>query len=107
MDATEKKKKEPAIFNNIGNKIITEDREIRIIAKMDEPFIAVLGNVLSEEECGELISLSQNKLKRSKIGNTREVDDLRSSSSMFFDEGENELVSRIERRVSQIMGIPA
>ncbi|KKK36743.1 2OG-Fe(II) oxygenase [Mesobacillus campisalis] len=107
MDATERPIKEPTIFNHIGNKIMTEDREIRIIAKMEEPLIVVLGNVLSDEECDELISLSQNKLKRSRIGNTREVDDLRSSSSMFFDEGENELVVRIERRVSHIMGIPA
>jgi prolyl 4-hydroxylase len=107
MDATERPIKEPTIFNHIGNKIMTEDRVIRIIAKMEEPLIVVLGNVLSDEECDELISLSQSKLQRSRIGNTREVDDLRSSSSMFFDEGENELVVRIERRVSHIMNIPA
>ncbi|WP_053364627.1 2OG-Fe(II) oxygenase [Bacillus sp. FJAT-27251] len=107
MDATERPIKEPTIFNHIGNKITTEDREIRIVVKMEEPLIVVLANVLSDDECDELISLSQSKLQRSRIGSSREVDDLRSSSSMFFDEGENELVARIERRVSQVMGIPA
>jgi prolyl 4-hydroxylase len=106
MDATERPIKEPTIFHHSGNKIITEDREINIIAKMEEPLIVVLGNVLSDEECDDLIALSQNKLQRSKIGNTREVDELRTSSSMFFDEGETELVARIEKRVSQIMSIP-
>lgn len=98
--------KEPTIFNHIGNKIITNDREINIIAKMEEPLIVVLGNVLSNEECDELIRLSKDRLRRSKIGSTREVDKLRSSSSMFFQEAENEVVARIEKRVSQIMNIP-
>jgi prolyl 4-hydroxylase len=98
--------KEQTIFNHNGNKIITEDREINIIAKMEEPLIVVLGNVLSNEECDELIRLSKDRLERSKIGSIREVDDLRSSSSMFFQEGENEVVARIEKRISQIMKIP-
>jgi len=98
--------KEPTIFNHNGNKIITEDREINIIAKIEEPLIVVLGNVLSSEECDELIRLSNDRLERSKIGSIREIDDLRSSSSMFFQEGENEDVARIEKRVSQIMNIP-
>jgi prolyl 4-hydroxylase len=106
VQVNEQTLKEPTIFNHNGNKIITEDREINIIAKMEEPLIVVLGNVLSIEECDELIRLSKDRLERSKIGSIREIDDLRSSSSMFFQEGENEVVARIEKRVSQIMNIP-
>ncbi|MBM7620579.1 prolyl 4-hydroxylase [Bacillus tianshenii] len=98
--------KEQTIFHHTGNKIITEDREINIIARLAEPLIVVLGNVLSHEECDELISLSKDRMQRSKIGNTREVDDLRTSSSMFFQEGENDIITRIEKRTSQIMNIP-
>jgi prolyl 4-hydroxylase len=98
--------KEPTIFNHIGNKIKTEDREINIIARMEEPLIVILGNVLSDEECDELMKLSKDKLQRSKIGNTREVDELRTSSSTFIEEAENDVVARVERRISQIMGIP-
>lgn len=98
--------KEQTIFNHVGNKIKTDDREISIIAKLEEPLIVVLGNVLSEEECDELIRLSQDRLQRSKIGDSREINNLRTSNSMFFQESENEFISRIENRASQIMNIP-
>ncbi|WP_139339623.1 2OG-Fe(II) oxygenase [Bacillus dakarensis] len=106
MDAKELALKEQTIFNHIGNKIITDDREINIIARLEEPLIVILGNVLSNEECDELIRFSEDRLQRSKIANALEVDEQRSSSSMFFQEGENEVVARVEKRVSQIMGIP-
>lgn len=98
--------KEQTIFNHKGNRIKTEDKEIKIIAKLEEPLIVVLGDVLSEEECNALISLSKDRVERSKIGATREVDSIRTSSGMFFIEGESELVKRIEKRASQIMNIP-
>lgn len=98
--------KEQTIFDHAGNKIITEDREIHIIAKFAEPLIVVLGNVLSDEECDQLIQQSKDRMQRSKIANSLEVDELRTSSSTFFEEGENALVARIEKRVSQIMNIP-
>jgi prolyl 4-hydroxylase len=98
--------KEQTIFNHIGNKIVTDDREIKIIARMEEPLIVVLGNVLSDEECDELIRLSKDRMHRSRIGAVREEDELRTSSSMFFHEGENDLIARIEKRISQIMNIP-
>jgi len=98
--------KEQTIFNHVGNKIKTQDREIQILAKVEEPLVVLLGNVLSDEECDNLIQLSQDKLKRSKVGSDRQVNDIRTSSSMFFEEGENELVARIENRLSELMGIP-
>lgn len=97
--------KEQTIFNHVGSKIIT-DREIDIVARLEEPLVVVLGNVLSDEECNELINLSTDKMKRSKIGTTREENELRTSSSMFIEESENELVARVETRISTIMNIP-
>ena len=82
--------KEQTIFSHVGNKIIT-DREIDIITRLEEPLIVILGNVLSNEECDELISLSKDKMQRSKIGVTHEVNEKRTSSSMFFEENENEI----------------
>ncbi|WP_438824246.1 2OG-Fe(II) oxygenase [Bacillus sp. JJ1562] len=105
MDATDLTIKEPTIFNHIGNKIITEDREIKIIARFEEPLILILGNMLSNEECDELIRLSKGKMHRSKIGNAH-VDNMRTSSSTFLDQSENIIVNRIENRISQIMNIP-
>ncbi|MEW9671566.1 2OG-Fe(II) oxygenase [Ammoniphilus sp. 3BR4] len=105
-DASELTIKEQTIFNHIGNKIKTEDREINIIARIDEPLIVILGNVLSAEECDELIRMSKEKMERSKIGASRDVNEIRTSSSMFFQEGENDLITRIEKRISFIMNIP-
>ncbi|SFF80175.1 prolyl 4-hydroxylase [Halobacillus alkaliphilus] len=96
--------KEPSIFDHTGHKIITEDREIAIIAKMDNPLIAVLGNVVSKEECDDLILLSKSKMNRSKIGSNHEVSDIRTSSSTFLPE--DDLTARIEKRVAQIMNVP-
>ncbi|QFT90277.1 2OG-Fe(II) oxygenase superfamily protein [Bacillus sp. THAF10] len=98
--------KEQAIFPHEGTTIFTDDREIQVIAKVEEPLIVVLGNVLSDVECDQLIQLSKDRLQRSKIGNSREIDELRTSSSMFFEDGENEFIERIEKRVAQIMGVP-
>lgn len=98
--------KEQAIFGHNGNKLVTEDREIDIIARLDEPLIVLLGNVLSNDECNELIQMSKDRLNRSKVGALHHVDDIRTSSGMFFHEGENNLVARIEKRASQIMNVP-
>lgn len=106
MDARELSIKEPTIFSHMGNKIKTEDREINIIAKLEEPLIVILGNVLSHEECDELIRLSEDRVQRSKIGIVGETNELRTSSSMFFQENENEFIAGIEKRISQIMSIP-
>lgn len=97
--------KEQTIFDHVGNKIIT-DREIDIVTRFEEPLIVVLGNVLSNEECDELIRLSKDKLNRSKIGTTREVNEQRTSSGMFFEDSENDLIAKLEKRISSIMNIP-
>ncbi|MBD7945811.1 MULTISPECIES: 2OG-Fe(II) oxygenase [Psychrobacillus] len=82
------------------------DREIDIVTRLEEPLIVVLGNVLSNEECDELIRLSKDRMKRSKIGTTREVNEQRTSSSSFIEESENAIVARIEKRISSVMNIP-
>ncbi|KOR82906.1 2OG-Fe(II) oxygenase [Bacillus sp. FJAT-22058] len=106
MTVDNKTSKEQTIFNHIGNKIKTEDREINVVARLEEPLILVLENVLSDEECDGLIELSKDKMNRSKIGVTHEVNEIRTSSSMFFQENEYDILTKIEKRISTIMNIP-
>ncbi|MGE7609141.1 2OG-Fe(II) oxygenase [Peribacillus frigoritolerans] len=106
MTVDNKISKEQTIFNHIGNKIKTEDREINVVARLEEPLIVVLENVLSDEECDGLIELSKDKMNRSKIGVTHEVNEIRTSSSMFFQENEYDIITKIEKRISTIMNIP-
>ena len=98
--------KEVTIFSHNGNKIKTEDREINIIARFEEPLVVVLGSVLDDEECEALIQLSKDLLQRSKIGSTKEVSDIRTSSGAFLTDVNNHILARVEKRVSAIMGIP-
>lgn len=100
-NATEK---ERTIFDHVGSTIKTDDREIRILAKYEEPLVVVLGNVLSDEECDELIELSRDRLQRSKIGEDRSVNQIRTSSGVFCEDSET--VAKIEKRIAQIMNIP-
>ncbi|MEC5425258.1 2OG-Fe(II) oxygenase [Virgibacillus sp. C22-A2] len=99
--------KEQTVFHHVENRFQTEDREIHIVARLEEPLVVVLGNVLCDEECDELIRLSKDNMHRSKIGDSREVNEIRTSSSMFFEENEHDILSTIEKRVSNIMNIPA
>ncbi|MCW9131429.1 2OG-Fe(II) oxygenase [Bacillus paramycoides] len=96
--------KEMTIFDHKGNTIVTEDRDVHIISRFEEPLIVVLANVLSDEECNELIEMSKNKMKRSKIGSSRNVNNIRTSSGAFLEE--NELTSKIEKRISSITNVP-
>lgn len=98
--------KEATIFNHQGNKIILEDREIDILAKYDEPLVVVLGSVVDEAECDALIELSREKLKRSKIGSTREVNDIRTSSGAFLTDVHDDVITTVEKRVADMIGIP-
>ena len=98
--------REVTIFSHNGNKIKTEDREINIIARFEEPLVVVLGSVLDDEECEALIQLSKDLLQRSKIGSTKEVSGIRTSSGAFLTDVKNNILTRVEKRVSAIMGIP-
>ncbi|WP_409294134.1 2OG-Fe(II) oxygenase [Peribacillus sp. SCS-26] len=98
--------KEQTIFSHTGNRIQTEDREIHILTRIEEPLVVVLGNVLSYEECDELIQLSIARIQRSKIGADRNINEIRTSSGMFFEQNENDTIYKIEKRISSIMGIP-
>lgn len=97
---------EQTIVHWKGNKIRTSDREISIIGQVDEPLILILDNVLSGNECDELIDLAADRMQRAKVGRSHAVSEIRTSSSMFFEEGENELIRRIEARVAELMNVP-
>ncbi|CAG7657523.1 2OG-Fe(II) oxygenase [Paenibacillus allorhizosphaerae] len=98
--------KEQTILNSFGNKIFTQDKEIHVVSKMEEPLILILDNVLSCKECDALIDLAKHRMQRAKIGKSRVESDIRTSNSMFFEESEDELIQKIETRVSELMNIP-
>lgn len=88
----------------------TSDRLVEIWTTVKFPRVVVFGNLLSHEECDELILLAQPKLARSLTVDNQtggdEVNPARTSDGMFFNRGENPLCERIERRLAELVNWP-
>ncbi|MFC7421960.1 2OG-Fe(II) oxygenase [Iodobacter arcticus] len=101
---------EPARFPMEGGVIHTHDRIVRVTARVGKPIVAILDDLLSMEECDELVRLSKSKLKRSTIVDPQtgaeEVIDDRSSFGTFFTVNENEFIARLDRRIADVMHWP-
>jgi prolyl 4-hydroxylase len=86
------------------------DRRVHVLQAMFNPRIVVFGSLLSDEECDQLIALATPRLARSLTIETKtggeEVNADRTSNGMFFQRGENELVSRIEERIARLVNWP-
>jgi prolyl 4-hydroxylase len=86
------------------------DRRVHVLQNMYNPRVVVFGNLLSDEECDALIALAKPKLARSLTVATKtggeEVNDDRTSSGMFFQRGEHEVVRRIEARIARLVNWP-
>jgi len=92
------------------NLINIDGHRVRVIGRMREPQIIIYGNVLSPEECDQLIALSKPKLKPSTIvenetGEEKVIGE-RSSEGAFFLREENALVRKIESRLAKLMHLP-
>jgi prolyl 4-hydroxylase len=90
--------------------IRTCDREIHVLARSQQPVLAVLGNVMSAEECQELIALAKPRLAPSTIVDLDSGQDVvaayRNSFGMFFRLQETAFISRLDRRISELMNLP-
>ncbi|MCM3568026.1 2OG-Fe(II) oxygenase [Neobacillus mesonae] len=93
-----------------GTILSTSDRDIKVLMRIEKPFTLYLENVLSEQECDELIELSKNRLKPSRVVDnvTGEIKAApgRTSSGMYFRLEETPLIGRIERRIEELTNIP-
>ncbi len=88
----------------------TPDRRVTVLSSMTLPRVVVFGNVLSVEECDALIAAAQPRMARSltvavKSGG-EELNADRTSNGMFFHRDENEIVTRVERRLAALANWP-
>lgn len=74
------------------------------------PDAVVYGNFLSPAECAELIANAEGRMQSSKVldraSGEAVVHEARTSSSTFLKRGQNDLVSCIEQRISNVTGLP-
>jgi prolyl 4-hydroxylase len=93
-----------------GSRITTGDRVVRVEARADQPVLAVLRDVLSADECAALVERARPRLTPSTIVDPATgrdvVADHRTSHGMFFRLGEDDLIARLDRRVSEVMNLP-
>ena len=86
------------------------DREVSVLVALNEPRILVFGNLISVEECDELIALASARLARSETVQTdtgaSEVNESRTSQGMFFDRGEHPVCTVIEARMAALLRWP-
>jgi prolyl 4-hydroxylase len=93
-----------------SGRVRAADREVQIGFVLRNPNVALIENLLSEDECAKMIQLSAGKLRRSEVVATEqagyEVSQVRTSDGTHFQRGENALVTRIEARLAALCGVP-
>lgn len=99
----------PSIDTN-ENVIYTNDREIRVLMRIEKPYILHVQNFLSFEECDQLISLSRDHLQHSKVVDPKsgieKLSSGRTSKGMYFKLNENMLINTIEKRIAEFTDSP-
>jgi prolyl 4-hydroxylase len=86
------------------------DREVRVVMAMTLPRVVVFADLLSGDECAELIALARSRLARSETVETRTgasaVNPARTSDGMFFEPAEFAVCARLEARLAALLGWP-
>ena len=86
------------------------DRDVRVVMAMSLPRVVVFADLLSADECVELIALARSRLARSETVETRTgasaVNPARTSDGMFFEPGEFDVCARLEQRIATLLDWP-
>jgi len=110
-DASEPARPVPGAAITAGTPAIRAgDRDVRVVMAMTLPRVVVFGELLSAEECAELIALARSRLARSETVETSTgasaVNPARTSDGMFFEPAEFPVCARLEKRIAALLGWP-
>lgn len=93
-----------------GNVIRAEDRDVRVLMRSERPQVIVFGDVLSAEECDEIIERSRHRLQRSTTVNPatgkEDVIRNRTSEGIWYQRGEDPFIEKLDRRIASLMNWP-
>lgn len=86
------------------------DRQVRVLMARRAPRVLLFGNVLDAAECAELIEASRSRMQRSHTidratGGTQ-LHAARTSEDCHFFHDENELLTRLNRRIARLTAWP-
>ena len=110
-DASEPARPVPGAAITAGTPAIRAgDRDVRVVMAMTLPRVVVFAELLSADECAELIALARSRLARSETVETSTgasaVNPARTSDGMFFEPGEFPVCARLEKRIAELVGWP-
>lgn len=87
-----------------------DDRKVKIALEIQHPRIVLIEDFLSEEECDLLIEEAKSKLKRSTVVSDNKkgsmINDVRTSSGMFYTRGQTKTVHTVEKRLAKLSNWP-
>jgi len=98
------------LFQHENTLTTSDGHRTYITMRCQKPDVVLLENFMSEDECDALCELSKGSLTKSEVvddatGKGVEHQD-RTSQGTYFTLGENPLVQKIEKRISEITAIP-
>lgn len=86
------------------------DRRVQVVQTMRHPRVILFGNLVASDECDALIAAARVRLARSLTVETttggEAVNADRTSDGMFFERGENPVVTRLEARIAALLRWP-
>ncbi len=86
------------------------DREVRLLMVLSNPNVVLVEDLLSVQECEQLIRMAQGKLRRSEVvdpsSGRLEISGVRRSEGAHFAYGENAVVARLEARIAALTRVP-
>ncbi len=98
------------IHHEDRNYIDADHGRIKISFKAKRPYVMVLDNFLTDEECDALIELGTPNRSRALVIDRKtggdQIDERRTSTNVILDVYQNALIRRIEDRISEMTHIP-
>ena len=86
------------------------DRQVKVLMALRQPRVVLFGDLLSDQECDDVMALAGKRLARSETvatGNDgSEVNAARTSDGMFFERCETDLIRRVEARIAMLLRWP-
>lgn len=93
-----------------GNIIRAEDRDVHVVMRMAQPEVAVFDDVLTQDECEQMIERARNRVRPSTTvdpdSGREEVIADRTSKGIWFANGEDDFIARLERRIASLVNCP-
>lgn len=90
-----------------SNQITLGDKTCQVVFTCHSPFVVVIDDFLSAEECQALIGLSENKFKDARVVDSSTGDFVqhkaRTSMNAAFIRGETDLINTIENRIAELI----